>query len=619
MQLNNEKLYEALSQNLKTMYTVIELLSWNETSLGEIQGEVVGGNVSINGDSSVRRTLSIELAVTDSNYDILNIDNHIALNKKAKVKIGIETPDTNKITWFNLGVYLMTEANVTNDANGGATLGINAIDKMGMLNGDISGQIQTPVELHVSYDTYVEDGEIKYKSTLLTMDEIIRYAVVGLGGEDPARVIVNDVPPKIRSAVGYRGKFPMYLDEKYNPIFPDEGTGVAIHPEYGQLSPDNPPPGFKVIKNGDYIGYELTEFVYPGELVKQPGDTITSILDNIKGVLGNYEYFYDVDGNFIFQEIKNYRDKAFSTLTDLTNDDYIADFTKNPFVFSFKDKHIISTYTNTPEWRNIKNDFVVWGMPKSGSFHPVMYHLAIDKKPTLPPDYKEPWQKYLIDYGDNAILGDHPEGEVVKDIDPGRYYYELKEKFPQIYNLEETEENKKGWKEDYSKFTYYLDFIDTDSEFGKYSIDTIGKRTKSVVDDNVTIMYPPNVPDVIILLTAASEEEDPTLEEERLYLSKIGLQFIQIPHDRWGKDFISMPVGKDAFGVIRELLFYHTSYNESIGLSTIPMYFLDVNQLIEVEDVKSSIYGNFLIKSINLPLGIDGTMNIMGIRSTSRI
>ena len=30
------------------------------------------------------------------------------------------------------------------------------------------------------------------------------------------------------------------------------------------------------------------------------------LLDNIKNKLGNYEYYYDIDGNFIFQEIKNY-------------------------------------------------------------------------------------------------------------------------------------------------------------------------------------------------------------------------------------------------------------------------------------------------------------------------
>jgi hypothetical protein len=40
--------------------------------------------------------------------------------------------------------------------------------------------------------------------------------------------------------------------------------------------------------------------VYAGELVSSIGETITSILDKIKNMLGEYEYFYDLDGRFIF-------------------------------------------------------------------------------------------------------------------------------------------------------------------------------------------------------------------------------------------------------------------------------------------------------------------------------
>jgi hypothetical protein len=44
-----------------------------------------------------------------------------------------------------------------------------------------------------------------------------------------------------------------------------------------------------------------TPMTYPGELVKKAGETVTSLLDSIISTLGNiYEYFYDVDGRFIF-------------------------------------------------------------------------------------------------------------------------------------------------------------------------------------------------------------------------------------------------------------------------------------------------------------------------------
>jgi hypothetical protein len=36
------------------------------------------------------------------------------------------------------------------------------------------------------------------------------------------------------------------------------------------------------------------------------GETVVALLDKIVKALGNYEFFYDLDGNFIFQEKKNY-------------------------------------------------------------------------------------------------------------------------------------------------------------------------------------------------------------------------------------------------------------------------------------------------------------------------
>jgi len=49
------------------------------------------------------------------------------------------------------------------------------------------------------------------------------------------------------------------------------------------------------------VGYILSDFVYPTDLIGNAGDTVVTILDQIKNVLGNYEYFYDINGNFRFQ------------------------------------------------------------------------------------------------------------------------------------------------------------------------------------------------------------------------------------------------------------------------------------------------------------------------------
>jgi hypothetical protein len=54
------------------------------------------------------------------------------------------------------------------------------------------------------------------------------------------------------------------------------------------------------IEPGDTAGYRLTPLVYPGDLISGIGESITSILDKIVQMLGNFEYFYDLDGRFIF-------------------------------------------------------------------------------------------------------------------------------------------------------------------------------------------------------------------------------------------------------------------------------------------------------------------------------
>jgi hypothetical protein len=72
-------------------------------------------------------------------------------------------------------------------------------------------------------------------------------------------------------------------------------------------------------------------------LIGNAGETVVSILDKIKNVLGNYEYFYDVNGNFIFQEIKNYLNTSYSTflINEINENNYLADYSSGKSVYTF--------------------------------------------------------------------------------------------------------------------------------------------------------------------------------------------------------------------------------------------------------------------------------------------
>jgi hypothetical protein len=50
--------------------------------------------------------------------------------------------------------------------------------------------------------------------------------------------------------------------------------------------------------------------------------------------------------------------------------------------------------------------------------------------------------------------------------------------------------------------------------------------------------------------------------------------------------------------------------NESITITALPIYWLEPNRKIEVEDNDSRIYGEYMIKSISIPLTYNGTMSI---------
>ena len=85
---------------------------------------------------------------------------------------------------------------------------------------------------------------------------------------------------------------------------------------------------------GDDIGYRLTDLVYTGDLVSNVGDSLTSVLDKIKTMLGDFEYFYDLEGHFIFQRKKTYINVSWNSMID-NNDEKYFTFANDESKFSF--------------------------------------------------------------------------------------------------------------------------------------------------------------------------------------------------------------------------------------------------------------------------------------------
>ena len=74
-----------------------------------------------------------------------------------------------------------------------------------------------------------------------------------------------------------------------------------------------------------------------------------------------------------------------------------------------------------------------------------------------------------------------------------------------------------------------------------------------------------------------------------------------------------------AYNRVSELIYEHTSYNESISIQALTIYHLEPNIRIEVSDVESDIYGDYIISTISIPLDINGTMSISATRALERV
>jgi sugar lactone lactonase YvrE len=234
---------------------------------------------------------------------------------------------------------------------------------------------------------------------------------------------------------------------------------------------------------------------------------VTDILEKIKSdLLGNYEYFFDVNGNFIFQFKRNLQ-SDFSSTTLFQDDSpskYFAKFNAIPFLYDFSDKEIVSAYNQSPNWKGIKNDFYIYGKNN------ILFHVAIDSKPIVPSEfytdgvlgsYNQPWQQYIIDLAEyNATTTED------------RYYVELKKYFEYdpIFNTgiyKKTSATTGVWRyrltgvetDDFNadfpdgdpfSWNYFFDIIDDNSKIGKFSINAIGRRVKSIQNNNIDILFP---------------------------------------------------------------------------------------------------------------------------------
>lgn len=446
---DNDFLKKIDNLQTKEIFVKIISLSWSEIEISNIEGLVTNGTININGNSAVRRTCSLTMQVGDMPMN--EVKDLISIDKKIKLEIGVTNSTTfypeYPILWYPMGLFIITDVSYTHNLQG-ISISLSLKDKMCMLNGFCGGVIPATTDFQkadISTDPTVVVEEYP------TIYRIIEELVCHFGGEDVNNINIDStLGNKIRQAVKWDGdknkKFLVYHipsstenSEETNNIASSENGLTEDTPDWwymlnetqlnkfltgGREAIDEDPKEGEAIastlplipinieeeflgwdgtheyedetgktfiyEQGDDLGYKYVDFIYNESLIGQVGNNVCTILEKIKNKLGNYEYFYNLDGQFIFQEKQNFLNIApedfnqefVNNFAYITPERYMVQYDSGQSQYEFNDGNIITSYVNSPKYDSIKNNYTIWGKKNL-----LRYHLAIDTKPELGKKY----------------------------------------------------------------------------------------------------------------------------------------------------------------------------------------------------------------------------------------
>lgn len=722
-------LHKVNKYKVKRYWAAIMVLDFEtERPICRFEGKVISGQLSVAANSPTRRSGSLSVIFDDTTKNITDISNLIAIDKKISLSIGVSNPFYNTpeyreygdILWYKQGTMIITKAS-SSVSPSSATVSVNFIDKMGYLNGTCGGVLPANTSFH---DRQIIKGDGEITTQLPLISDIIRECVHHFGGEHYSRIMVEDIEDVGRQVVTYEGSTPINFA-----TFETQDGNWTRKPTGNFRFGDRPIDGDSyedTYYKGDIVGYLETPLTYPGDLIMNAGSTVTQVLDQIVQTLGNYEYFYDVDGIFHFRKKKNYQatgatplnyglyqdSKGQMVVDDRLQNYYFPIFSADAFLNEFGDASLISQIQFNPNYDKIKNDFIVWGTKDNNAATPRLcrYHLAIDERPIdtaealchkyivqvtdsegtvlryyattsgVDPvidvdagdpadgeakfackpldvyfgkdvsingdcpyqsdDYRFNWREELyrmalVSYGNSANTEGSPIGGVKM---MGSYYFEeLRAEWRKIFDPENTPDTvnsgsfKTKWEEkfgttgsknpwygyrvevftDPGQLDYWLDIIDTGATVGQFSIARIGRRSVVTNNSKINQVFEAPINDIVFIDTT-NEDFDylgSTVAERIRYYNSIGQTYSLLsantrplfsPRNSYGT----------CYDDIRASLYSNLIYNSAVSLTTIPLFYLDVNRILRLNLPDQGIKGDYVINNISFSLGGNAQMTL---------
>ncbi len=410
MSLNREFLKQIDNFTQREVFAKIIALNWDEQALSEITGNIVSGNISVDGKAPTRRTCSLTIATDNINFQLNQLDWN--LHTKFAVLIGLRNyvdKIHNDIIWFQQGIFIITSFSQQYN-NNGLTVSIQGKDKMCLLDGTIGGSMIADNDFG-KLSVIDDDGNESYE--YIEIKNIIRDSVHKYGLEPYENIVLTDIEDIAVELLDYKvanqglflfdisasKDFSTYVSQM---TFENQSQGILFSskaPKKQNGKDHNGDPIYvyltyepfqigdglwyriiKFVQYGETAGYRQTTLTYPGDLIVNAGSPLTQALDAVKNMLGEFEYFYDIYGRFIFQRKRIYHNIAWhGAITNEGDSTYYDSLTSTQSSYAFKNGFLINSYNNKPNLTNIKNDFSIWGTSQSNA--PIHLRYALDDKP----------------------------------------------------------------------------------------------------------------------------------------------------------------------------------------------------------------------------------------------
>ena len=333
-------------------------------------------------------------------------------------------------------------------------------------------------------------------------------------------------------------------------------------------------------------------------------------------------------------------------------------------VYSFENNEQFTNISYQPNISNIKNDYSIWGkrISTSGAELPIHLRYAIQEKPNY---YKKlnfeenikdkvyysnecdltllnsqdenilcDWREIIYQMSSDYLKYNHLNPNFLLEIAKHNpmypngitgyenFYVDMQGFWRQLYDPLNTSiqyDEKTHWNkavlEAPETLNFWIDFIDTRSEFGKYSISKIGNRVKTQNNDKIRSVYQRETPNILII---TNEEYNELVNNPALFLELQGYTYIRIPQN-FEQYFTISAQGLSAWDEFNNLLYQHTAYAENLTITTFPIYYLEPNNRILINVEENKINGEYLINKITIPLGYNGTGSIQANKAIERI